>query len=343
MATPQLDKRILSELELMGFPTARSIRALHFSGNSSLESAINWLLEHENDPDIDQLPLIPREINIECGDTPNEARNDIQGMRANAQESKPEESTAAGRQKPVLYTFINCCHTSHLNFLYQETSQVERELNADQNEDEVRRRIIELFKSKQDGQERERGRIRNQLQEDKRERIRAAKDLMEAKRTLEENQRKCVMESRKADQEEEKRARERIRKRIEDDKIKPVEPAVSPEQLRDCLRNLKKNYKDDTTKVTRAFQILLKIIANIVKNPEEEKFRRIRLNNPVFKERVGDLQGGVEFLELCGFMKLAISGYLVMPRDKINLALLNAAGVEVASAMENPYFGLLSK
>uniref|UniRef100_I1QLP2 UBA domain-containing protein n=1 Tax=Oryza glaberrima TaxID=4538 RepID=I1QLP2_ORYGL len=347
MATPQLDKRILSELELMGFPTARSIRALHFSGNSSLESAINWLLEHENDPDIDQLPLIPREINIECGDTPNEARNDIQGMRANAQESKPEESTAAGRQK--------------------ETSQVERELNADQNEDEVRRRIIELFKSKQDGQERERGRIRNQLQEDKRERIRAAKDLMEAKRTLEENQRKCVMESRKADQEEEKRARERIRKRIEDDKaerrrrlglpmenpvasvptltptkIKPVEPAVSPEQLRDCLRNLKKNYKDDTTKVTRAFQILLKIIANIVKNPEEEKFRRIRLNNPVFKERVGDLQGGVEFLELCGFMKLAISGYLVMPRDKINLALLNAAGVEVASAMENPYFGLLS-
>nr|BAD08748.1 hypothetical protein [Oryza sativa Japonica Group] len=367
MATPQLDKRILSELELMGFPTARSIRALHFSGNSSLESAINWLLEHENDPDIDQLPLIPREINIECGDTPNEARNDIQGMRADAQESKPEESTAAGRQK--------------------ETSQVERELNADQNEDEVRRRIIELFKSKQDGQERERGRIRNQLQEDKRERIRAAKDLMEAKRTLEENQRKRVMESRKADQEEEKRTRERIRKRIEDDKdssiswcphncsfkvwlsetaerrrrlglpmenpvasvptltptkIKPVEPAVSPEQLRDCLRNLKKNYKDDTTKVTRAFQILLKIIANIVKNPEEEKFRRIRLNNPVFKERVGNLQGGVEFLELCGFMKLAISGYLVMPRDNINLALLNAAGVEVASAMENPYFGLLS-
>uniref|UniRef100_A0A0E0LX48 UBA domain-containing protein n=1 Tax=Oryza punctata TaxID=4537 RepID=A0A0E0LX48_ORYPU len=348
MATPQVDNRMLGELELMGFPTACSIRALHFSGNSNLESAINWLLEHENEPDIDQLPLIPREINIECGDTPNEARNDIQGMRANAQESKPEESTAAGRQK--------------------DTSQVERELNADQNEDEVRRRIVELYKSKQDGQERERGRIRNQLQEDKRERIRAAKELTEAKRTLEENQRKRVMESRKADQEEEKKARERIRKRIEDDKaerrrrlglpmenpvasvptltpmkIKPVEPAVSPEQLRDCLRNLKKNYKDDTAKVTRAFQILLKIIANIVKNPEEEKFRRIRLNNPVFKESVGSLQGGVEFLELCGFMKLTISGYLVMPKDKINMALLNAAGVEVASAMENPYFGLLSK
>lgn len=80
-----------------------------------------------------------------------------------------------------------------------------------------------------------------------RERIRAAKDLMEAKRSLEENQRKrCVsferashlqlprllleekrwlcfgcrvMESRVADQEEEKRARERIRQRIADDKV----------------------------------------------------------------------------------------------------------------------------
>lgn len=79
-----------------------------------------------------------------------------------------------------------------------------------------------------------------------RERIRTSKDLMEAKRTLEENQRKryvsyaCLtcaisnselleeviffvycrmMESRIADKEEEKRARERIRQRIADDMV----------------------------------------------------------------------------------------------------------------------------
>jgi hypothetical protein len=61
------------------------------------------------------------------------------------------------------------------------------------------------------------------------------------------------------------------------------------------------------------------------------------------QDRVGNLQGGIEFLELCGFQRLSASGYLVMPRDGIDLALLNAAGVEIASAMENPYFGLLSK
>ena len=31
---------------------------MSLSGNSNLESAINWLLEHESDPDIDQLPSV---------------------------------------------------------------------------------------------------------------------------------------------------------------------------------------------------------------------------------------------------------------------------------------------
>jgi UBX domain-containing protein 1/4 len=58
---------------------------------------------------------------------------------------------------------------------------------------------------------------------------------------------------------------------------------------------------------------------------------------------VGNLQGGAEFLELCGFQRLRGISYLVMPREKVDTALINAAGVEIASAMENPYFGLLSK
>ncbi|XP_062192049.1 uncharacterized protein LOC133895615 isoform X2 [Phragmites australis] len=350
MAAPQVNKKMLGELEVMGFPTVRSIRALHYSGNSNLESAVNWLLEHESDPDIDQLPLVAREISIECGDTSNEVRNDVQGISASAPERKPEERTETGGQK--------------------ELSHLERELNADENEEEDRKRILALYKEKRDEEGRKRRRTQNQLQDDKRERTRAAKDLMEAKRTLEENQRKRMMESRIADQEEEKRARERIRQRIADDKaerrrrlglpqenqnpvasvliitptkVKPDERVITSEQLRDCLRTLKKNHKDDSARVTRAFQILLKIIVNIVKNPAEEKFRRIRLSNPVFKDRVGSLPGGVEFLELCGFQRLSASGYLAMPRDKVDMALLNAAGVEVVSAMENPYFGLLSK
>lgn len=38
MAIPQVDKKMLDELEAMGFPTARSVRALHFSGMSFFQT-----------------------------------------------------------------------------------------------------------------------------------------------------------------------------------------------------------------------------------------------------------------------------------------------------------------
>ncbi|RRT68936.1 hypothetical protein B296_00013246 [Ensete ventricosum] len=67
MVVPEVDSDLLGQLESMGFPTARATRALHYSGtillysvlgNSSIEAAINWVAEHEDDPDIDQMPLV---------------------------------------------------------------------------------------------------------------------------------------------------------------------------------------------------------------------------------------------------------------------------------------------
>lgn len=58
--------------------------------------------------------------------------------------------------------------------------------------------------------------------------------------------------------------------------------------------------------------------------------------------RVGRLRGGVEFLELCGFERIEDDKFLFLPRDKVDLAVLNSAGLEIKSAMSNPFFGLLS-
>ncbi|VUC25278.1 unnamed protein product [Clonostachys rosea] len=47
----------LAQLEGMGFPTARCEKALHATGNSDANSAMEWLFAHMEDPDIDE-PLV---------------------------------------------------------------------------------------------------------------------------------------------------------------------------------------------------------------------------------------------------------------------------------------------
>ncbi|CAM8911757.1 unnamed protein product [Rhodiola kirilowii] len=305
MVVPEVDKKLLEELEAMGFSTARATRALHYSGSSSLEAAVNWVVEHENDPDIDEMPLIPANSKNEPPKpalTPEEMKIKAQELRERARKKKEEEDRRLERER-------------------------------------------------------------------EKERIRIGKELLEAKRMEEENERKRIIALRKAEKEEEKRAREKIRQKLEEDKAErrrrlglppedpqpakpptpvveekksmlPVRPASKTEQMRECLRSMKQSHKDDDAKVKRAFQTLLTYIGNVVKNPSEEKFRKIRLTNPSFQERVGAL-GGVAFLELCGFAKLERDEFLFLPQDKVDKLLLTSAGSELNSAINNPFFGVL--
>ena len=52
--------------------------------------------------------------------------------------------------------------------------------------------------------------------------------------------------------------------------------------------------------------IFLQYLDNIVQNPTEEKFRKIRKSNKAFQERVGSMEGTEMFLEACGFQNKTI-------------------------------------
>jgi len=60
------------------------------------------------------------------------------------------------------------------------------------------------------------------------------------------------------------------------------------------------------------------------------------------QERVGSLTGGIRFLELCGFERTNGGQFLYLPREKVDLQILNSAMFALNSAITNPYFGLLS-
>ncbi|XP_028107688.1 uncharacterized protein LOC114306622 [Camellia sinensis] len=121
----------------------------------------------------------------------------------------------------------------------------------------------------------------------------------------------------------------------------PVKPPTKAEQMRECLRSLKQNHKDDKAKVKTTFNALLTYVKNVVKNPNEDKFRKIRLTNATFHARVGALQGRIEFLKLCGFEKIEGGEFLFLPRDKVDKAVLNLDGTELNNAISNPFFGVL--
>ncbi|CAH9061752.1 unnamed protein product [Cuscuta epithymum] len=306
MVVPEVDQNLLTELETMGFPKARATRALHYSGNASLEAAVNWVVEHESDADVDEMPLVPV-------------------SSKNAEPPKP--------------------------------SLTPEEIKMKQQE------LRERARKKKEEEEKQREREREK------ERIRIGKELLEAKRIEEENERKRLIALRKAEKDEERRAREKIRQKLEEDKAErrrklglpaedptpkpsapvveekksslPVRPATKIEQMRECLRILKQNHKDDEAKVKTAFNTLLTFAKNVATNPNDEKFRKIRLNNPKIQERVGKLKGGVEFLELLGFEKIEGGEFLFLPRDKVDMAVLRSAGSELDSAINNPFFGVL--
>lgn len=50
-----------------------------------------------------------------------------------------------------------------------------------------------------------------------------------------------------------------------------------------------------------SIDVLLRLFKNIVKEPENAKFRKIRMSNAKIKEAIVDVAGGVELLELVGF------------------------------------------
>ncbi|CAA7396223.1 unnamed protein product [Spirodela intermedia] len=303
MVVPEIDKKLLEELESMGFPTARATRALHFS---VLNLPLTWVADHENDEDIDEMPLVPAKTNAEVAKrslTPEEAKIKAQELRERARKKKEEEERRMERER-------------------------------------------------------------------EKERIRIGKELLEAKRIEEENERKRMLALRQAEKDEEKRAREKIRQKLEEDKAErrrklglppeepgtskpsappmrerksalPIKPATKTEHMRDCLRSLKQAHKDDDAKVKRAFQTLLTYVGNVAKNPDEEKFRRIRMTNATFQDRVGCMTGGIEFLEVCGFEKVEGDEFLTLPKQKVDMAVINSAGAELTSAINNPFFGVL--
>ncbi|XP_026884162.2 UBX domain-containing protein 6 [Electrophorus electricus] len=60
-------------------------------------------------------------------------------------------------------------------------------------------------------------------------------------------------------------------------------------------------FNKDREKVKAAVEIISKYIDNICKHPTEEKYRKIKVSNKVFQEKVSGIEGSREYLQALGF------------------------------------------
>ncbi|KAG4067661.1 hypothetical protein HA402_005433 [Bradysia odoriphaga] len=87
-----------------------------------------------------------------------------------------------------------------------------------------------------------------------------------------------------------------------------------------CLIIHNCNTKD---KAEQCIETLTKYLENIINHPDEEKYRKIRMSNRIFAEKIKPVEGGCEFLLGAGFQEQEIDGEIFLiysSEDSSNLA-----------------------
>ena len=86
---------------------------------------------------------------------------------------------------------------------------------------------------------------------------------------------------------------------------------------------------------TTILQTLHKMMSNVMKNPSNAKFRKIKVKNPAFHERVGKFRSGIAFFKAVGFEIKTEDDieYLILEEANINLSLLTTAVEKISAAL----------
>lgn len=197
----------------MGFPKERAERALQVTNNKGVEAAMEWLLAHADED-------IPSSSSSSGGGSSS--------VPAPASEAPAEGSSSATEPAPVAKSLkcdecgklfksqeeveFHAAKTQHSSF--SESTEEKKPLTEEEKKAQLA--LLEE-KMKRKRQEREENEKKEALERE-RLRIKSGKDMLEAKRKMEEQEMKKIMDQRRREKAEEKAARDRVKAQIEADK-----------------------------------------------------------------------------------------------------------------------------
>ncbi|XP_074504761.1 UBX domain-containing protein 1 isoform X1 [Sebastes fasciatus] len=181
----------LESLLEMGFERNRAEKAVAHTGNQGIEQAMDWLMEHENDPDIDS-PFVPPVASVLGGEADSQSTTDQPSLADTA------EGTAGGDGS------------------YKEDDDESARIPMSEEEKlEQVKRLEELMRVKQ-AERRE----REQAEELEREKMRRrqGQELQHIRQKLQDDDMKKLTELRRKEKMEDKMARQRVKDKIARDR-----------------------------------------------------------------------------------------------------------------------------
>jgi len=188
----------------MGFEKEKAEKSVSMTGNLGVEPAMEWLLAHNDE-------MVPS--TSQGGSDSNTASeiNNSPSSSAIAKSYKCEECNKLFTDTTALE--YHAMKSGHSNF--SESTEEKKPLTEEERKEQMKK-LEERLKEKR--REREAKEKEEELEREK-IRIRSGKELAAAKKKLEDENIKKIMDERKREKQEEKVARDRVKAQIEADKL----------------------------------------------------------------------------------------------------------------------------
>lgn len=311
--TAGLDPEAIKTLtESMGFSELRAQKGLLYGNISTVEGAVEWLMLHQEDEDIDD-PIpdgpIQKAQSYKCNDC-GKVLSNMANLELHANKtghSDFEESTQAARiltpeekiqkiakikellkakrtQREEAEKVDQIDREKQRRFMGKEMAKTKEQMDAEQ-----RKREAYLRKKEKDAFKKERERLRAELARDKAERI-ANKGKLSTK---------LGVEGYKPDG---------VQYELEGDGDGDGEPTVAHKKAKAEVSTAKIDEYIQKISSYRAggdggkcLKILLAYVGNAADNPDEDKYKRINMENKVFKTKIKPFVGAKPLLIAVGF------------------------------------------
>mmetsp|Transcript_16919 Transcript_16919/g.33767 ORF Transcript_16919/g.33767 Transcript_16919/m.33767 type:complete len:567 (+) Transcript_16919:149-1849(+) len=329
--TESLNKEHLDALtSSMGFTLIRAQKGLLNGNGGTVEGAVEWLMQHQDDADIDEpIPFVPK-----AGGGGGAGGGVAQSYKCN--ECGKILSNMANLE-------LHANKTGHSDF--EESTKAVKPLTAEEKAKKVEE-IKALLKAKRT--EREEAEKAQSIESEKARRF-MGQEMAKTREQMEREALKRDALMRKKEKEAARRERERLRAEIAKDKLERqankgklkttlgadgYNPSAVQYDVADLAEGVvapKKAFKADPKKIDeyitkvssykaggdgqKCLKILLAYVGNVVDKPEEEKFRSINTENKAFKTKVKPFLGAKALLVAVGFKQNEAGDALVLKED----------------------------